>query len=181
MAYDITILIRQAKAGDAGAFGTLYESMARDLYRFALYSLGSEPAAQDAVQEAVLSAFRGIAALRSDEAFRPWMFRILRNACRKSLRRGYAVRGTESLEERFIEVAAADPPLGRALELRQAIAALPEGTREIVLMHVLEGYDSREIGRMLGCPPGTVRARLSRAMAKLRKELDEHEEIICAG
>ena len=177
MAYDITILIRQAKAGDAGAFGTLYETLARDLYRFALFSLGSEPAAQDAVQEAVLSAFRNIAALRSDEAFRPWMFRILRNACRKSLRQGYAAR-TESLEERFVDVAAKDPPLGRALELRQAIAALPGGAREIVLMHVLEGYDSREIGRMLGCPPGTVRARLSRAMAKLRKELDEHEEIL---
>jgi len=177
MAYDITILIRQAKAGDAGAFGALYESMARDLYRFALYSLGSEPAAQDAVQEAVLSAFRNIAALRSDEAFRPWMFRILRNACRKSLRQGLTARA-EPLEERFCEIAAKDPPLGRALELRQAIAALPESAREIVIMHVLEGYGSREIGQMLGCPPGTVRARLSRAMAKLRKELDEHEEII---
>jgi len=178
MAYDITILIRQAKAGDAEAFGALYESMARDLYRFALYSLGSEAAAQDAVQEAVLSAFRNIAALRSDDAFRPWMFRILRNACRKSLRQGYATRAEESLEEQFVEVVAKDPPLGRALELRQAIAKLPEATREIIFMHVLEGYDSREIGRMLGCPPGTVRARLSRAMATLRKELDEHEEII---
>jgi len=178
MAYDITILIRQAKAGSAAAFGTLYETMARDLYRFALYSLGSESAAQDAVQEAVLSAFRNIATLRNDDAFRPWMFRILRNACRKSLRQSYGTRGMESLEERLVEVAAKDPPLGRALEVRQAIAALPEGTREIVFMHVLEGYDSREIGRMLGCPPGTVRARLSRAMATLRKELDEHEEII---
>jgi len=175
MAYDITILTRQAKAGDAEAFGALYESMARDLYRFALYSLGSEHAARDAVQEAVLAAFRNIAALRGDDAFRPWLFRILRNACRKSLRQGYA-RGTVSLEEQFADVAAGDPPLGAALEVRQAIAALPDNAREVVLLHVLEGYDSREIGRMLGCPPGTVRARLSRAMAKLRKELDDHEE-----
>ncbi|MCL1951456.1 MAG: RNA polymerase sigma factor [Oscillospiraceae bacterium] len=175
MAYDITILTRQAKAGDTEAFGALYEAMARDLYRFALYSLGSVPAAQDAVQEAALSAFRSIASLRGDDAFRPWMFRILRNACRKSLRQGYAAR-TEPLEERFAEPAAKDPPLGRALEVRQAIASLPSGARELVILHVLEGYDSREIGRMLGCPPGTVRARLSRAMAKLRKELDEHEE-----
>jgi RNA polymerase sigma-70 factor (ECF subfamily) len=178
MAYDITILTRQAKAGDPEAFGTLYEAMARDLYRFALYSLGSESLAQDAVQEAALAAFRGITNLRGDDAFRPWMFRILRNACRKSLRQTYALRGTESLEERFAEVAAKDPPLGAALELRQAIAGLPNTTRELVIMHVLEGYDSREIGRMLGCPPGTVRARLSRAMAKLRKELDDHEEIL---
>ena len=175
MAYDISILIRRAKGGDAEAFGTLYESMARDLYRFALYSLGSEAAAQDAVQEAVLAAFRNIASLRSDDAFRPWLFRILRNACRKAARQGYG--NAISLEEQFIEAAANDPPLGRALELRQAIAALPDNAREIVLMHVLEGYDSREIGRMLGCPPGTVRSRLSRAMATLRKELDDHEEI----
>ena len=178
MAYDITILVRQAKAGDAEAFGALYESLARDLYRFALYSLGSEPLAQDAVQEAVLAAFRSIRALRSDDAFRPWLFRILRNACRKSLRQSYGARGTQSLEERFADAATEDPPLGRALEVRQAIANLPDGAREIVIMHVLEGYDSREIGRMLGCPPGTVRSRLSRAMEKLRKELDEHEEII---
>jgi len=177
MAYDITILIRQAKAGDAEAFGTLYETLARDLYRFALYSLGSEARAQDAVQEAALSAFRGIAALRSDDAFRPWMLRILRNACRRSLRQSYLTRATESLEERFTDIAASDPPLGRALEVRQAISGLPDGAREVVIMHVLEGYDSREIGRMLGCAPGTVRSRLSRAMEKLRKELDEHEEI----
>ncbi|MDR2686302.1 MAG: RNA polymerase sigma factor [Oscillospiraceae bacterium] len=176
MAYDITILTRQAKAGDAEAFGALYESLARDLYRFALYSLGSEPQARDAVQEAALAAFRGIAALRSDDAFRPWMFRILRNACRKSLRQSYGARAEESLEERFSDVAAGDPPLGRALEVRQAISNLPGGAREVVIMHVLEGYDSREIGRMLGCAPGTVRSRLSRAMEKLRKELDEHEE-----
>jgi len=171
MAIDISILIRQAKAGDANAFGALYESMARDLYRFALYTLGSQEAAQDAVQEAVLAAFRGIGSLRSDDAFRAWMFRILRNACRKSLRQGWAAR-TVPLEDQFADIAANDPPLGRALELRQAIAALPAESRDIVLMHVLEGYDSREIGCMLGCAPGTVRSRLSRAMAKLRKELD---------
>ena len=176
MARDISILIRQARAGDTEAFGTLYETMARDLYRFALYSLGSDALARDAVQEAVLAAFRNIASLRNDDAFRPWMFRILRNACRRLLRQSY---GAEvSLEEQFSDIAAGDPPLGRALEVRQAIASLPDGAREIVLMYVLEGYDSREIGRMLGCPPGTVRARLSRAMATLRKELDEHEEII---
>lgn len=169
MAYDITILIRQAKAGDAEAFGRLYESMARDLYRYALYTLGSEAPARDAVQEAVLAAFRNIAALRGDDALRPWMFRILRNVCRKTLRQGYGA--AVSLEEQFAETAANDPPLGRAMEVRQAIAALPETSREIVLMHVLEGYTSKEIGRMLGCPPGTVRARLSRAMAQLRKEL----------
>ena len=175
MAYDITILIRQAKAGDAEAFGTLYESMARDLYRFALYSLGSEALAQDAVQEAVLAAFRNIASLRSDDAFRFWLFRILRNACRRSLRQGYGA--AVPLEEQYIDAAAQDLPLSRALELRLAIACLPDGLREIVIMHVLEGYDSREIGRMLGCPPGTVRSRLSRAMANLKKELDDHEEI----
>jgi len=171
MAIDISILIRQAKAGDADAFGALYDFMARDLYRFALYTLGSQEAAQDAVQEAVLAAFRGIGSLRSDDAFRGWMFRILRNACHKSLRQGWAAR-TVPLEDQFADISASDPPLGRALELRQAIAALPAETRDIVLMHVLEGYDSREIGRMLGCAPGTVRSKLSRAMAKLRKELD---------
>ena len=170
MAIDIKHLTEQAKAGDPEAFGQLYEAHARDMYRYALYALGSETLAQDAVQQAALSAWRNIRALRDPERFRPWLLRILCNTCKRQLRRKYAARETDSLEERFQDLPAQDAPLGRALELRQALAALPAGEREILLLSVLGGYDSREIGLALGLPAGTVRSKLSRALSKLRKE-----------
>jgi len=168
MAIDIKHLTEQAKAGDADAFGVLYEAHARDMYRYALYALGSETLAQDAVQQAALSAWRSIRALRDPERFRPWLFRILCNACKRQLRGKYAP--VDSLEDRFHDLPAEDAPLGLALELRQALAALPGDEREIILLSVLGGYESREIGLALGLPAGTVRSKLSRALAKLRKE-----------
>ena len=170
MAIDITHLTTQAIAGDSGAFGQLYERYARDMHRYALYALGSESLAQDAVQQAALQAWRSIHALRDPERFKPWLMRILCNTCKRQLRGKYADRETDSLEDRFHDLPSEDAPLGRALELRQALAALPEGEREIVLLSVLGGYDSREIGLALGMPAGTVRSKLSRALSKLRKE-----------
>ena len=167
-ASDIMYLTVQAKAGDADAFGVLYESHAQDMYRYALYALGSESQAQDAVQEAVMAALRNIGSLRNPESFKPWLFRILANKCKRMLRAKYTA--ADSLDEQFSEAVAENAPLGLALELRQAIAALPQTEREIILLSVIEGYDSREIGQTLGIPPGTVRSKLSRSLAKLRKE-----------
>jgi RNA polymerase sigma-70 factor (ECF subfamily) len=171
MAIDIKHLTEQAMAGDVEAFGRLYETHARDMYRYALYALGSESLAQDAVQQAALAAWRGVRALRDPERFRPWLLRILCNACKRQLRGKYADAQCESLEERFGDLPGKDADLCRALELRQALAALPGGEREIVLLSVLGGYESAEIGQALGLPPGTVRSKLSRALAKLRKEI----------
>jgi RNA polymerase sigma-70 factor (ECF subfamily) len=170
MAIDIKDLTERPKAGDTEAFGRLYEAQARDMYRYALYALGSEPLAQDAVQQAALAAWRNIRALRDPERFKPWLFRILCNACKRQLRGKYAARDCDSLEERFQDLPEDGAPLGRALELRQALAALPAGEREIILLSVLGGYGSREIGLTLGLPAGTVRSKLSRALSKLRKE-----------
>ncbi|MDR1464842.1 MAG: RNA polymerase sigma factor [Oscillospiraceae bacterium] len=178
MAYDIShlsYLVQQAQAGSTEAFGTLYDSLARELYRYALYFLGAPGPAEDAVQEAALSAFRSVRALRDPARLRPWFFRILANQCKRQLRQSACGGETTSLEELFGELPAADAPLGRALEVRQALAILPAGERDAVLLHVLGGFTGREIAQALGCPAGTARARLSRAMAKLRKELEEHE------
>lgn len=173
MAIDIIHLTALAKAGDCDAFGTLYEVHARDMYRYALYALGSESLAQDAVQDAALAAYRNIRGLRDPALLRPWLFRILANRCKRLLRGKYT--DALPLEEQFCEPAACDPPLERAMELRQAIASLPQAERDIILLSVLDGYDSREIAQTLGIPAGTVRSKRSRALAKLRKEQLEYE------
>lgn len=77
--------IRKAKKGDAHAFACLYGKIYRDLYRFALGMMKHPQDAEDAVSEAVLSAFRYMSGLKKDEAFGSWMFRILSNVCKKHL------------------------------------------------------------------------------------------------
>lgn len=67
---DIAALVQRAGSGDAAAFGELYEQVYKDLYRYALYCLGSREEAEDAVQETALEAFRGMAGLKRPEAFR---------------------------------------------------------------------------------------------------------------
>ena len=83
----ITQLVTQAQAGSRAAFGELYESLAGDLYRMALYTLGSGPDAEDAVADTFAEAWKGIKNLREPEAFRSWMFRILSARCKRQIGR----------------------------------------------------------------------------------------------
>lgn len=77
--------IRKARKGDAHAFAGLYGRIYQDLYRFALGMMKHPQDAEDAVSEAVLSAFRYMSTLKQEEAFGSWMFRILSNVCKKHL------------------------------------------------------------------------------------------------
>ena len=80
-------LIRRARRGDIKAFSQLYARIYKDLYKFALYMTRHTQDAEDAVSEAVLSAYENLSNLRKEDSFRSWMFTILNNCCKKMLRR----------------------------------------------------------------------------------------------
>lgn len=161
-------LVEQAKAGSADAFGQLYAQYAQDLYRFAYY-LGSREEAEDAVQDAVCAAFQGIGALRSVSSFKAWLFSILSNTCKHHIAAVKERRLTTPLEEaRRLGESECSEELMLAMELREAIYALSDEERSIVLLSIIGGYKSHEIAKALSCPPGTVRSKLSRSLAKLR-------------
>ena len=143
-------LVSKAKNGDADAFGELYKLYARDMYRFALYYTGSPTLAQDAVSDAVLSAFENLPALRKNESFKQWQFKILLNCCK-----------TPSCEN----------DMSVKVGILHAMLELSEEERETVLLAFVSGYTSREISKMTGEKDTTIRSRLSRAAAKLRKHL----------
>lgn len=162
-------LVERAKAGDAEAFGQLYAQYAQDLYRFAYYYLGSREEAEDAVQDAICAAFQGVGALRSAASFRAWLFSILANTCKHHIAAVKERRLTTPLEEaRRLGKGECSEALALALELREAIYALSDEERSIVLLSVIGGYKSHEIAKALSCPPGTVRSKLSRTLARLR-------------
>ena len=83
---DFSALAEAAKHGDVAAFASLYSEVYKDMYKFAFYTLGHREDAEDAVADAVTAAYGQIARLKSAEAFRPWIFRILSNICRRTLK-----------------------------------------------------------------------------------------------
>ena len=157
---------------------TLYTECVHDLYRYALYATGNSELASEAVSETALAAAEGFEKLRNDNLFRAWIFRILSNKCKRQLRSKYIT--TAEFDENISggntagdSIAGNNLPLAEALEVRESLTVLKAEEREIVLLSVVDGFTSREIGKIAGIPAATVRSKLARALDKLRKELAE--------
>lgn len=170
----VNLLVRRACGGEPEAFGELYELYAKDLYRYACYVLGSRQLAQDAVQDAVCAAFQQITSLRSPDAFKAWLFKILSNVCNKHIAEKSRQRNTVPLDETMEETLEAPPStLDSSFELEDEFACLSREERQIVMLAIVEGYKSNEIAAILDCPAGTVRSKLSRALKKMRAESEK--------
>lgn len=161
--------VRRAKQGDAEAFAKLYEESYENMYRFALYTLRNTADAEDMVSEAVTEAFSSIGTLRSEEAFRSWLFKILSNKCRDKLRE-YARRPGE-LDEEVLESCSSQGP-EEAIIVRRLFFELSEEERLIIGMHLFCGYKSREIAEILGMNENTVRSRESRGLKKMAGKME---------
>lgn len=169
MKNDLEKLVREAQTGNGKAFASVYSFYATDLYKFALWFTGNSADAQDCVQEAVLLSFQNISKLQKPSAFRSWMFRILSNVCKNRLT-DPAVRlcsvSIHEVQETADDIDFTDT--GISLELRDALSRLSDDERQIVLLSVIGGYKSGEIGKMLDMTAGSVRSKLSRSLDKLR-------------
>lgn len=162
-------------------FMKLYETVYQDLYRVAYYYLGNGADAEDAVQDAVLAAWENFGNLRRKEAFRAWIFQILANVCKKSLRRR-ALRGYPSenpLQEGNAEKGtAAEGGLTERLEILELLSGLDEEERMIILLSVFGGYKGEEIAGILKRRHSTVRSRYRRALKKLERKLQQEEKSV---
>lgn len=143
---------------------------------------------EDATQEAIARAWQARAALRDQDALRPWLLRITVNVCRQWHRGRFGThrRLTEPLPEGDEEAGGglallgADPgasDAAAALDLRQAVNSLPDDLRLVVVLRFYGGMDATEVGTALGIPSGTVRTRLKRALAALRDNLRPMNEL----
>jgi RNA polymerase sigma-70 factor (ECF subfamily) len=166
--------------GDPEAFGVLFGRHRDRLWAVALRTTGDPEDAADALQEAMIAAFRRAASYRGDAAVTTWLHRIVVNACLDRLRRR-KVRMAEPLPDDIEEyagrgstiTAAPDDPLESALGTEQrtavlaALATLPPDQRAALVLVDMEGYSIDETAAMLDCAPGTVKSRCSRGRAKL--------------
>lgn len=144
------------------------ESVWRVVYRFT----GDYDAAHDLTQETFLLAFRKADRFRGSGTVRGWLASLALNLARDQMRkRARRLRLLERRPASEPECPPGDPLL--SARVRDAVESLPEGLRWVVLLHDLEGYTHEEIGEALEIAPGSSRARLSRARAKLREELGD--------
>lgn len=168
--------VQRAQSGDKAAFGELYSYYYKEMYRYAMYSLGHEQDAQDVVAETVASAYAQIGHLRDADAFPMWLFRILSNQVKRK-KKGY-VDGKKQIPLEDAEEIAA--PNDRSSELKidlaKALRMISEKDRGIVILSVVDGFTGNEIAAILNMNPATVRSRLSRALKKLQQILSVSNE-----
>jgi RNA polymerase sigma-70 factor (ECF subfamily) len=170
-------LAARARDGDVGAFESLVARHEGIAFRVAWLVVGDRGDAEDAVQDAFVKAYLAMPRFRPGAAFRPWVLRIVaneaRNRRRSSRRRnGLALRASAeggAAEAASPEAAALDRTDAEALAA--ALGRLHERDRLVVAYRYLFEMSEAETADALGVPLGTVKSRLSRALARLRSEL----------
>jgi RNA polymerase sigma-70 factor, ECF subfamily len=164
--------------GDPQAFNELVSRHRDRLWAVALRTTGDPEEAADALQDAMISAFRRAEQFRGDSAVTTWLHRIVVNASLDRLRRR-AVRSTSPLPddlESLPGAVVADPNdfIDRRetqMAITEALAELPDDQRDAIMLVDVEGWSIEDAAAQLGCPPGTVKSRCFRGRAKLAKRL----------
>lgn len=164
-------LIRQAAEGDARAIRDLYERYAPRVFAVVRRIAGDDETAQDYAQEAWIRAVRALPSFRGDARFSTWLHRIAVNSALQALRRSQTRQKREAPFPADVPVGprGGDTLLQRRLE--RALDALPDGMRQVLILHDVEGYTHEEIGGALGVAPGTSKSQLFKARAKMRELL----------
>ncbi len=171
-------LIARARAGDDRAYGMLVARHQTVAFRTAYVITGHAADAEDAAQEAFIKARAAIGRFRAGAPFRPWLLAIVANEARnrrRSAGRRLALVGRVAATE-----ARAPVPLPEATalagddrrELAAALARLAPEHREVIALRYLLDLSEAECAAALHCRPGTVKSRLSRALARLRADLE---------
>ncbi|GAA3722972.1 RNA polymerase sigma factor SigM [Streptomyces tremellae] len=161
--------------GDPDAFGELVRRHRDRLWAVAMRTLGDREEAADAVQDALVSAFRAAHTFRGQSAVTTWLHRITVNACldrvrKTASRRTIPVDDTERMEQLLGPHESAEAPAERQDLHRQlfaALAKLPPDQRAALVLVDMQGYPVAEAARVLGVPSGTVKSRCARGRARL--------------
>lgn len=166
-------LIARCKAGDRDAHYRIYNLYSRSMYNVSYRITGREEDAEDALQEAFISAFKNLDSYRADATFGAWLKRIVVNKAINVLKK----RRHELMpEDEQWDVAEEETPSDYKEELtidrvKKAIEELPDGYRSVLSLYLLEGYDHQEIAEIMGITESTSKSQLNRAKGKLREKL----------
>ncbi len=158
-------LLRRHVQGDSEAFGQLFRRHRERLWAVALRTLGDQEEAADALQDAMISAFRRAADFRGESAVTTWLHRIVVNACLDRVRRRAARPTVPLVDTEPSPVAPVDSDT--ALDVRAALARLPVEQRAALVLVDVQGYSVAEAAVILDVAEGTVKSRCARGRARL--------------
>lgn len=165
------LLVVRCQLGERAAFDELIRRWSGSLHRYAMKLGGDPELANDLTQDVWLRVLQGIARLRDAAQFRPWLFGIAHRTFMDRLRTRYGMPvdvGVDVDEIPAIDGGSTDEDLLRALA--STMASLPIVEREVLTLFYLEELSLADISQALGIPLGTVKSRLFRARALLRKQ-----------
>jgi RNA polymerase sigma-70 factor (ECF subfamily) len=195
LATDDLTLVKRVRSGDQRAFKLLVERYQRKVYAVALGMLKDKEEAMDVSQEAFVKVYKYLDHFKGDSSFYTWLYRITVNICIDVMRRkgsagGDPVEFDESVDNDLSEarIGALGSRLGTnpqksalrrelAEKIQEALAAVPEKHRAILLLREIEGMSYEDLSRTLDIPKGTVMSRLFHARAKVQKILSEYLEL----
>ncbi len=160
-------LIHRAKRGEAEACRALYQRYAPRVYAVVRRMAGDEALAEDWAQEAWIRAFRALPGFRGDAKFSTWLHRVAVNSALQGQRKRKRHTSREAPLVESLATSSRDRPVLR-MRLERALQELPEGMRQVLVLHDVEGYTHEEIGELLGVAPGTSKSQLFKARAKMR-------------
>jgi RNA polymerase sigma-70 factor (ECF subfamily) len=174
--HDETSLVERARGGDADAYGALVKRYSRDAVRVATAITGSVGDAEDAAQTAFVKAYLALDRFRAGAPVRPWLMRIVANEAKNSRRSSQRrERLAERSHERYCVIAPSAEEGAIAgvttTELLRAVGRLDHRDRAVIAFRFFAEMSEAETALALDCAVGTVKSRLSRAMARLRAEL----------
>jgi len=164
-------LLARARAGDISAFECLYRRHVGRIHGLCFRLTSDQGLAEDLTQTAFLRAWQRLDTLRDDAGFGAWLHRLATNTVyqdRRSWQRKWArLEGEDSIDERRDRGGSRAEPV----DLARAVAALPRGARDVLLLHDVEGYRHDEIADLTGTSVGTSKSQLHRARRLLREAL----------
>ncbi len=162
----------RCQAGDVDAFAELYARHSARIFSLASRMTGSPETGEDLLQEIFLQAYRKIGGFKGGSAIGTWLYRLALNHCLDFVRsrRAKMDKATAPIDDTGWSptlAAPRDSPAER-IDLERAMRQLPEGCREVFVLHDVEGYEHKEIAAMLGIAEGTSKSQVFKARMKLR-------------
>ena len=186
---EYTELVRSAATGDPEALDRLLMRAQEVAWRFSTSVCGHADDAEDAMQEALIKTYRYVGRIREPGAFKPWLYRTVRNAClmgrRKRAGEPARLRSLNEVESGHARSMLIDPPdPGKNPEqladnaalrrrLRKALRTLPGPYRAVVFLREMEGLSTREVAEVMGMSEDNVKTRLHRARVQLQVALNK--------
>jgi len=170
-------LTKAAASGDMMAFEELYQRHHRRVYSICLRMLQNASEAEDLTQDVFIQLYRKVGSFRGDSAFTTWLHRLTVNQVLMHFRkRNVKFEKTTEEGETPIQIVPGTEspfkmPIVDRIAIDSAIAQLPEGYKNVFVLHDVEGFEHEEVARILGCSVSTSKSQLHKARLKMRKLL----------